>query len=363
MFQIKKVIKISTLILLVLITAAVSAYIYCINRNDAVIKKLKEKDYVSFSVLLYGTEKIFPGRLDVYTVLYDKKTNILKVLSVNTDVIVLKKREKSTSLKTMFNENSKKDMNSAIKKFYMDLREIIGNAAAADFYINTSFEVFDIMAGQNNKFKFILLKDNFENRDLESLNRLETVEYFMHLTSLTIMKIYKNYDFFDTNIPNLSFVLSALRLKFLNPVLMFCEMPVKYTKTRVEHDKQNIEEFLNKVYYSDIVSHTNAKDVLIDIKNASRKPRMAEKATWLLRKNNLDVLEWSNNFCTCYDKTLIKDYKGNFLQSLKIAEILKTGKVIISYNNRVYSDISIFIGKDCAIHDNLDKKEEQNGKN
>jgi hypothetical protein len=338
-------------------TVTVSAYIY-IDKNDAVTKKLKEKDYVSFSVLLYGTEKIFPGRLDVYTALYDKRTNILKVLSVNTDAVILKKREKSRSLRTVFNENSKKDINAAIKKFYRDLHEIIGTTAAADFYINTSFEMFDILAARNKKFKFILLKDKFENRDLESLNRLETAEYFMQLTSPTIMKICKNYGFFDTNISKLSFVSSALRLKSLNPVLMFCEMPVKYTKTRVEHDKQSIEEFLNKIYYA---SPVPKKDVLIDIKNASAKPRMAEKAAWLLRKNKLDVLEW-NNLYAVYDKTLIKDYKGNFMQALRIAEILKTGKVIVSYNNRIYSDIGIFIGKDCTIHDNLDKKEERNEK-
>jgi hypothetical protein len=364
MFQtIKRIIKLSTLILLVLITAAVFMYIY-INKNDAVVKKLKEEDYVSFSVLLHGTGKIFPGRLDVYIILYDKKTNILKVLSVNTDTIVLRKREKSKSLKAMFNENSKKDINVAIKKFYLDLHEIIGNAAVADFYINTSFEIFDIASGKNKKSKFILLKDNFKNRDLKSLNRLEIVEYFMHLTTPAMMKIYKNYNFFDTNIPKLSFVSSALRLKSLNPVLMFCEMPVKYTKTRVEHDKQNIEEFLNKIYYAEVDPYANAKDVvLIDIKNASKKPRMAEKAAWLLRRNKLDVLEWSNNLYAGYDKTLIKDYKGNFMQALRIAKILKTGKVIVSYNNRIYSDMIVFIGKDCVIHDNLDKKEEQDGKN
>jgi hypothetical protein len=352
MFQtIKKIIKISVLILLVLIIAAVSVYIY-IDKNDAVAKKLKEKDYISFSVLLYGTEKIFPGRLDVYTVLDDKRTNIFKVLFVNTDAVILKKREKSRSLKTIFNENSKKDINAAIKKIYLNLHEIIGVAAVTDFYINASFEMLDIASGRNKKFKFILLKDNFENRDLESLNRLETAEYFMQLTSPIIVKIYKNYGFFDTNLSKLSFVLSALRLKSLKPVLMFCEIPVKYTKTRIEYDKQSIEEFLNKIYYA---SPVPKKDVLIDIKNASGKPRMAEKAAWLLRKNKFDVLEWSN-LCEAYDKTLIKDYKGNFMQALRIAEILKIGKVIVSYNNRIYSDIGIFIGKDCAIHDNLDKK-------
>jgi hypothetical protein len=358
MFQtIKKITKISTLILFVLITAAISAYIY-IDKNDAVAKKIKEKDYVSFSVLLYGKEKIFPGRLDVYIVLYDKRTNILKVLSVNTDAVVLKKKEKARSLKTIFSENSKKDIKTAIKKFYLDLHEIIGIAADADFYINTSFEMFDIVARQNKKIKFLLLKDNFENRDLESLNRLETVEYFMQLTSPTIIKIYKNYGFFDTNISKLSFVSSVLRLKSLKPLLMFCEMPVKRTKTRVEYDKQRIEEFLNKIYY---VNPVPPKNVLIDIKNASAKPRMAEKATWLLRKNKLDVLEWDNLYAV-YDKTLIKDYKGNFMQALRIAEILGTGKVIVSYNNRIYSDIDIFIGKDCTIHDNLDKKEERDEK-
>lgn len=338
-------------------TATVSAYIY-IDKNDTVAKKLKEKGYISFSVLLYGTEKIFPGRLDVYIALYDKRTNTLKVLSVNTDTVVLNKREKSRSLKTIFNENLKKDVNVAIKKFYLDLHEVIGITAFADFYINTSFEMFDIAAGRNKKFKVILLKNNFENTDLEFLNRIETIEYFMQLRSPAIMGICKNYGFFDTNIPKLSFVSSALRLKSFKPVLMFCEMPVKHTKTRVEDDKQGIEEFLNKIYY---VSSVPKKDVLIDIKNASGKPRMAEKAAWLLRKNKLDVLEWSN-FYAVYDKTLIKDYKGNFLQALRIAEILKTGKVIVSYNNRIYSDIGIFIGKDCTIHDNLDKKEEQNEK-
>jgi hypothetical protein len=354
---IKKIIKILTLILLVLITAAVSAYIY-IDKNDAVAKKFKEKDYVSFSILLYGKGEIFPGRLDAYIALYDKRTNILKILSVNTDAVVLKKREKSRSLKAIFNENSKKDIKTAIEKFYLDLHEIIGIATATDFYINTSFEMFDIVAGRNKKSKFILLKDNFENRDLESLNRLETAEYFMQLTYPTIIKIYKNYGFFDTNISKLSFVSSALRLKSLKPLLMFCEMPIRHTKTRVEHDKQGIEEFLNKVYY---VNPVPPKDVLIDIKNASAKPRMAEKAAWLLRKNKLDVLEW-DNFYAVYDKTLIKDYKGNFMQALKIAEILKAGKVIVSYNNGIYSDIGIFIGKDCTIHDNLDKKEERNDK-
>ncbi|MCA6080344.1 MAG: hypothetical protein LE169_05620 [Endomicrobium sp.] len=47
---------------------------------------------------------------------------------------------------------------------------------------------------------------------------------------------------------------------------------------------------------------------------------MAEKAAGLLKRNNFDVLDW-NNFLVAYNKTLIKDYKGNFTQALKIVGI------------------------------------------
>ncbi|MDR3274426.1 MAG: hypothetical protein LBS81_00215 [Endomicrobium sp.] len=52
--------------------------------------------------------------------------------------------------------------------------------------------------------------------------------------------------------------------------------------------------------------------------------------TWVLRANKFDIWDWGN-FSVAYDKTLIKDYKGNFTQALNIAEILKTGG-IMSYN-------------------------------
>ncbi|MDR3256462.1 MAG: LytR C-terminal domain-containing protein [Endomicrobium sp.] len=361
MFQtIKKLTKILIIFLVISIIVAVSIYIY-IDKNDAVAKKLKDKDYISFSILLYGSEKLFPDRLDAYTILYDKKFNVLKVLSVNTDTVVFKKREKARSLKTLFNENSEKGINIAVKQFYADLYEIIGSAAAVDFYVNASFETLDAVMGYNEKFKLILSENNFENKDLKSLNRLETIKHILCLIPYRIMRICKNYNSLDTNISRLSFAVSILRFKFLKPVFMFCEMPVSYTKARVEPDKQNIEAFLNKIYYAAPVSQINPKNVLIDIKNAARKPRMAEKATWLLRGNKFDVLDWSN-FSITYDKTLIKDYKGNFTKALKIAEILKAGAVIVSYNKRIYFDISVFVGKDCIIYDTLDKKGERNVK-
>ncbi|MDR3071759.1 MAG: LytR C-terminal domain-containing protein [Endomicrobium sp.] len=298
---------------------------------------------------------MLPDRLDAYTVSYDRQTNILKVLSVNTDVVVFKARGKTKSLRTIFNENIKKDISIAIKNFYTDLYKLIGHTATPDFYINTSFETLDTVMRHNVKFKSIIEKSNFANKDLESLNRMDITEYVLHLIPHAITKIYKNYSFLDTNIPRLSLIYSVFRFKFLKPTLMFCEMPVKYTKTRVEPDKQNIEEFLNKVYYANSFMQTNARDVLIDVKSSSRKPRMAEKATWLLRANGFDVLDWGNSKII-YDKTLVKTYRGDFDQALKIAKVLKNGKIIVSYDSKVYADIEVFIGEDCIIYDDLDNK-------
>ncbi|MCA6072668.1 MAG: LytR C-terminal domain-containing protein [Endomicrobium sp.] len=362
MFQtIKKIIKILVVIkcgfiILVLIP---SIYVY---KNDIIAKDIKDKGNASFFVLIYGTDKMFPERFDAYTMLYDKSTNMFKILSVNTEAVVFKKKEKARSLKTRFNENAKKDLDNALKVFYSDLHEILGTTADFDFYININFETLDIMMRHNKKLKLTLSQDNFENKDLESLNRLEMMEQILHLIPHKILNIYKNYKLLDTNIPKLSLLSSAVRLKFLKPAIMFCELPVKYTKMRVEPDKQNIEEFLDKIYRVNVSSQISTRDLLIDVKNASKKLRMAEKATWLLRKNKFDVLDWGT-FPISYDKTLIKDCKGNFEQSLRIAEVLKAGKVIVSYNNKIYSDISIFVGRDCMIYDNLDKKGDRNGKN
>ncbi|MDR1511270.1 MAG: LytR C-terminal domain-containing protein [Endomicrobium sp.] len=300
---------------------------------------------MSFIFLLYDVEKVFSERFNAYVFLYDKKTNILKILSINPDVVIFKERERARSLKECFYKNSKKSINMAVKNFYSNLQKVMGSVAATNFYISTSFKRFDIMTGRDKEFKLILSKNNFEDKNLDSLNCFEMVERILYLIPCKIIKILKSYSFFDTNVSKLSFLLSFVGFKFLNPILMFCEMPVKYKNTRVELDKQNIEEFLSKVYFNSLTSQIDTNELLVDVKNASKKPRAAEETTWFLRENNFDILDWGN-FYGIYNETLIKDYKGNFKQALKIAEALKIGKVIVSYNNNIYYDISVIIGKD-----------------
>jgi hypothetical protein len=340
-----------------------AALFLCIytRKNDITAPKIKDDNNVTFSILLYGSEKLFPNRLDAYTVLYNKQTNVLKILSINTNTIVFKNKEKTRSLKTRFNQTAKKDLRIAIEQFHLDLRETLESAYEASFYINTSFEMLNAIAN-NKEFGFLIAKNNFENKDLESLNHYEMIEYILNLMPYKILNLYKNHRFLDTNISAMSLIASVLRIKILKPTLMFCELPVKYTNTRVEPDGQNIKEFLSKIYHVNLNSQAKTKDTLIEIKNASKKPQVAQKSAWLLRDNKFDVLDWSN-FPTSYEKTLIKDYKGNFYQALRITQILKTGKTIVSYNNKMYKDIDVFLGRDCIVCDGLDKKMAHHGKN
>ncbi|MDR3330825.1 MAG: hypothetical protein LBS47_01085 [Endomicrobium sp.] len=108
MFQIlKKVVKYPIFIVNILVIIVLFLCV-CIYKNADVSRKIKINNAISFSVLLYGTEKMFPGRLDLYTALYDKKNNILKVLFINTDTVVFRNCKKVKSIKMLFNEYLKK---------------------------------------------------------------------------------------------------------------------------------------------------------------------------------------------------------------------------------------------------------------
>ncbi|MDR1122793.1 MAG: LytR C-terminal domain-containing protein [Endomicrobium sp.] len=353
MFQtLKKIGKIKVITICLFLIVFVVVYI-CVCKLDVVFRKIKDNDSFSFSVLLYDLDGAFADRFDSYQIIYDCKNKLLKILRVNTEAVVFKKKEKARSLKTLFYENVKKGLDSAVNKFYLDLYEVICNAASSDFYINMSFKTFNDMFGSDENIKSLLAVNKFENKDLELLSCLETIERVLCLLPYRFFKIQKNYKYINTNISKILLTALIFRIKKQKPIVMLCDMPVKYTRMRIEPNKQDIEEFLGKIYYNDV--NINKKNVAIDIKNASGQFRMAEKVTWLLRANKFDVLDWGS-FPIVYDVTLIKDYKGNFIQALKIFNILGVGKIIVSYNSSVYADMNVFIGKDCKIYDSFDKR-------
>ncbi|MDR1941198.1 MAG: LytR C-terminal domain-containing protein [Endomicrobium sp.] len=346
--------------------------------NDDISKKIFERKPLKFSILIYGTEKLYPERLEAFLVSYERKTNLLKVISINTDMVVFDKKMIAKSLKRSFFETAKKDVNLAAANCYTSMFGLVDNTFKSDFYLCVDYETFFKMFASDNEMKPLIMKSNFANRDLECLNQLEIFERAVKSLNndawSNITRFRKYSALVNSNLSKAARFNFIMHFRFNNNTVMFADLPAKYSK-RVEPDKLNISKFLSFVYYREY-KNDSAKNAAInsqeghhydtklnpynasgsiEIKNASGKPRMAEKAAWLLRDKKFDVLEWSNSNLI-YEKTLIKDYKGDFAKALKMSEILRAGKIIISYNSQTFYSTCVFAGQDCEIYDKYDKK-------
>ncbi|MDR2425622.1 MAG: LytR C-terminal domain-containing protein [Endomicrobium sp.] len=362
--KIKRVLLISNFAVISAFLTIVFLFIY-FSLTHPLTSALIGNKPIKFVLTFYGTEKFLPETIESYFVLYERENKLLKILSINPEAVVFKKNVKARSLKHSFYATSEKDLNLALTNFYQDIFEMANNSFVPDFYVTASFESLIKLAQNNQKAKDLLSNKNFTDRNLQCLNQIEFAQTILNSfkTSLfsSIGCLRKNYDLLDTNISKLAFTNMIMYFRIHNAEIMFFDLPLKYAKARMETDKNNIADMLYTIYYP--LTNTEPKiDGLIEIKNASGKPRMAEKAAWKLRENKFDVLEWSNNK-TFYNKTLIKNYKGNYGASKKIAKILGNGQIINSYDNKNSFAISVFIGKDCEIYDKFDKKEDINGKN
>ena len=355
----KKILLIANFILIAVFMTAVFLFVY-FSFSEPLTNKLTSGKPVKFMITFYGTEKLLPDVLEVYFVYYERDSNLLKVLSVNTDIVVFKKNARARSLKYSFFNSAQKDLQTALTTFYQNVFEMTDNGFTPDYYVTMSFESLLQTAGTNGGLKNLITNRSFENRDLECLNQLEFAESVMKAFKTgmfsNIRNIRKNYDLLDTNIPKLAFINMIMYFKMYNAEIVFFDLPAKYTKTRVEPDKDNILDFLYTVYYPLTDMDKKTLGGMIDVRNASGKSRMAEKAAWKLRESKFDVLEWSN-YKTRYEKTLIKDYKGKYAASKETANALGCGKVIISYDNKNPLSARVFIGTDCEIYDKLDKKQ------
>jgi hypothetical protein len=294
-------------------------------------------------------QKNLTNQVYSYIVLYDAADNVLKLFCINTNV---KSYLSESTIKEEFLKNiTENNIKIAIKNFYKNLYNIIGNKHPIDFYFNINLDTFYNISHKLKKIQKYIYSDNHA---LQLLDQFSIIKFIFRFTPTFIINAYKHYKLIDTNISKGNFVISILKFKLLNPQCIFYEMPIKLYKQQVILDKQNIQECLDKIYFcTKSISKNIKSNIIIDIKNASAKTRMAEKAAWLLRSKNFDVVSWSNNVIN-YDKTLIKDYKGNFLQALQLAKIFNTNIIITSYNKEEYADICVILGKDYNIHDILD---------
>jgi len=360
--KIGKIVLLSFAALKIISLILLAAYYANLCSKDAMSKKIFSKEPVKLAVLLHGTEKFCPEKLEAFLIYYERGSSLLKIVSVNPDMVFFDKKRIAKTLKKAFFETAKKDIKTAIEDFYSTLFQIINDSFEPDFYINTDYESFLKIFESNPEIQSLAQKSDFKNRDMQCLNQLEIAEAIVKLLNnnifTNISKLKKYYPPQNAGITKLAAFNFIIDFRLNNAKVMFCDLPVKSgVRRRIEPDKENIENFFSQVYYN--FTDISVKDCVgqLEVRNASGKPRMAEKAAWLLREAKFDVLEWGN-FNFLYEKTIIKEYRGNFGAALKMAEVINCGKIIISYNPQNVYAASVFPGLDCEIYDKLDKKKE-----
>jgi hypothetical protein len=356
--KLRKIIFAAAALIIISIVSAAAFYVRLCSK-DEISKKIFSKTPIKAAVLLYGTEKLNPGKLEAFLIYYERESGLLKIVSVNSDMVFFDERKIARNFNKTFFDTAKKDAKAAVKNFYSNLFHTLDGVFEPDFYIESDYETFLKTFENNPEIKSLIQITEFKNRDLQCLNQLETAENVVKVLNngvfSNLLKLRKRYPSQNAPFTKIAAFNLLLHFRFNNAGIMFCDLPVKYGKKRIEPDRENIEKFFSLVYYALADGGLKESPGRIEIKNASGKLRMAEKAAWLLRDAKFDVLEWGN-FPLPYEKTIIKDYKGNFGAALKTAEILKCGKIIASYNPQNFFAESVFIGKDCQIYDKLDKK-------
>jgi len=361
--QVPKGLKKIGILVAALLVIMLAAY-FIFFSGDPFVKSLQSSSPTRVAILIYGTDKNFPGALNMFLVSYEKKSKILKVVSVNTDMVVFKKRVKAESLKNKFYEiQGKSGSVSAETSCFDDIAEATDGNFKADFCISMNYDTFLKLAGNNKKVKNFVSasfgsKTLSGQRTQECVSQLEATEAFLMLikgdVAGSFSRVRANYKSFDTNISKNALSFAVIYFALKDAVVMFCDLPVKYTRTRVIIDASNCADFFTNVFLPETdLKNGECAVTSVEVKNASGKQRMGEKAAWFLRDKKIDVYDWSNS-SEIYDKTIIKDYCGNFAGSLKIAKALGAGKVIISYNNRSDYWASVYMGKDCNITDKFD---------
>jgi hypothetical protein len=112
---------------------------------------------------------------------------------------------------------------------------------------------------------------------------------------------------------------------------------------------------LDRIFPSSGTVVATGPKVHVEVWNASGRPGLAEKISWILRQNGYDVTDWGN-YSTMQKKTVIKDLTDNLRAAQKISEIIQCGEVIERYDNKRFADISIELGEDCVIGIGKDTK-------
>lgn len=151
----------------------------------------------------------------------------------------------------------------------------------------------------------------------------------------------------DTNLSLWDMMSGTLELKDLSVKnIRFAQLPGAPKNKYWEMDTENSQGLINKILPSSGTVVSQGPKARVEVWNASGKSGLAEDISWLLRRNNYDVIDWGN-FAVRQKKTLIKDLTGDLRSAQKLSDIISCGEVITRYDTKRLVDISVILGEDC----------------
>lgn len=131
--------------------------------------------------------------------------------------------------------------------------------------------------------------------------------------------------------------------------IRLAQLPGSPNRDMWEVDQENCATLFDRIAPSTATASVSAGPrIKVSVWNASGKTKLAEKVTWILRKQGFDVLEWGT-YSVVQKKTIVKDLSGNLRAAQKLADVIACGEVITRVDTKQFVDISVILGEDCVV--------------
>lgn len=378
--------------MLILIVAAVSIAIY-FSMTSPIARAVRNGEPING--LLIGTDWVDYARHSdtLVFVNYKPASRFLNIVSIPRDTHFSPAGYRFYRINEIYayNYKMKKDDNFACRQLALAVEELFGHRVSIPYYVQINYEGFrkfiDLIGGidveveepMNYDDNAQTLHIHFEagKQHLDGAQALEYVRF--RGKSGDIGRIFRQQRFLKSVLAKFRNPILVLRIPqfaviFLTEVktnlslwdMIICVTELKDISTsnvRLAQlpgtprrelwmvDYENCSGLFDKILCSTATAASvQGPKLRIEVWNASGKPKLAEKVTWILRQQGFDVISYGT-FSTRQKKTLIKDLTGDLRSAQKIAEIISCGEVVTRFDEKRYMDISVTLGEDCNIKD------------
>ena len=300
--------------------------------------------------------------VNFFAVKHSSSEKFMKICFIDENISVYQNQKQNKTLKNVFFETKSAERPAVIKN---KIENIFNNGITFDYYVffdnkflQKVISIFSKVEDLENNKEILKIAGSYDaERYTRNMALLKLLKYiYSNITRTNIINMLKSFynrDFyFTTDFRLRDFLLSYSKILHENKNFKFADVPVINKQNILKPDYDGITKILN--FFSQKLYEKDKENLKIEVLNASEKNRLAIKAANKLRENGFDVFEWGTS-AKKYDFTIILDYIGTYENSEKIKNILNCGEIIFKPEDREYTEISVFLGKDCNIYDKLDR--------